>query len=1006
MSATGPERRARRQRSKPYERPPSKPSSLSSLWSVLTAPFKRGSSLSDTNQDSGSYSGSDDSEVEETTTVESRRIPEPYTPSPAALQLSKRGEQMLDPNYQSSLSTVPPSQTSSATFGSAPSTATVPGSRYIASVKPFGQLQTSSVSLVPTELTLFSRQNDAPSRSTSPQDRNAPTASNRYQQIVDFLQSKGEAKLNNFELLGIAQSLKDSSDVPPEALLGLINNTPPPSDVPSAALLTIRSSRPSTPSAPRPFLAPPTSETKATTPQIEISLPNSPIPVRRHRRRSTYVGVGQTTPRRYAVSKNAAEAHNIDDKEASGTKKRRIGDFGAPTTSGEESSAASSPPHTDKPNIKEHEVSPPLQNTVQFPMSSPAKPHAPSEAPSEPVRSHRVLPRTTGLFTRPSSAPSPLRKVLNESSQASEPPSRTSEPKSQASVAILDILMDGTGSLELQNPKESDADARSPLYNPFQTIATPKGARISTPTPRKLLKRPSTAIIEPPVAVKRGFESTQSDNILDQIDSTAPKQPPSKRPKPEKTHLDLNGDSVGRSPINVFPSRTEAKSPFPKPDLVKIPKSRLGALECAIIKTEEPNETPLVLKRAISGPEVIEIDDDEDENVENGVNNRMSEGPHSHVENGALTSSRSPSLSPAKAVHIQPNSVEEVEDAKSPSNVVQPPSRPSNKPRPAPLAPRPGTSNGLLAPNASFKSTSPVIPSPLRHVSLPPDNDEDEETSKPMPEEQSSTVMKLNSHAAEEAPAILSPKSRALRIPLQELSTFDILLPTSIATIQSICKTRESSEALDNAAALPEADLLKYEFAFSDDKNPPSAPATIPLITTTSASPSASPPLSPLILLLQGSWTCPVCACQSPPTAIKCAVCETPKSGGNTSPTSPSSSAQSLVPLEKIPNGEVTVSGGTSFDWAGAGMAKPVASSDIWICGTCGIKNGLDQQKCMACEASRPIPPQSTAPIAGFDWVAAGLKPKDDTNTWTCGTCMVTNDQDKIKCAACESPRP
>ncbi|KAN0130920.1 hypothetical protein V8E53_011298 [Lactarius tabidus] len=48
----------------------------------------------------------------------------------------------------------------------------------------------------------------------------------------------------------------------------------------------------------------------------------------------------------------------------------------------------------------------------------------------------------------------------------------------------------------------------------------------------------------------------------------------------------------------------------------------------------------------------------------------------------------------------------------------------------------------------------------------------------------------------------------------------------------------------------------------------------------------------------------------------------------------------------------------------------------------------------------------TTAP-GSFDWEAAGMKPPAKASgSWTCGTCMVSNDAAKTKCIACEEPRP
>ncbi|KAH9975993.1 hypothetical protein BGW80DRAFT_1457517 [Lactifluus volemus] len=58
-------------------------------------------------------------------------------------------------------------------------------------------------------------------------------------------------------------------------------------------------------------------------------------------------------------------------------------------------------------------------------------------------------------------------------------------------------------------------------------------------------------------------------------------------------------------------------------------------------------------------------------------------------------------------------------------------------------------------------------------------------------------------------------------------------------------------------------------------------------------------------------------------------------------------------------------------------------------------------------EPPKPAPlPAPSAPI-GFNWEAAGMKrPVKVAGTWTCSTCMLTNDNAKVQCVACETPRP
>ena len=314
---------------------------------------------------------------------------------------------MHDRGYQSSGSILPASQVSTTTVDSAPSASTAFTNGSGLSSTTLGQSQTWS-----TGPTLSSKPHQAQSRSCSPRNESTTASLNRYQPIVDFLQSKGDAKLNEFELLGIAQSLKDSSDILPEALLSLIRSAMPPADVPSAALLTLRSSRSSTPATSRPFLAPPTLEAKPALSKVELNLPNMPAPTRKHRRRSTYVGVGQTTPRRYGTpSKNIADVGNADGGETSGPKKRRIGDFGAPASEDKDAMASSLPPAVDKLDTMDEDVLPSGYNTVPFPSSSPAKPGGPSAPSIEQGQTQRLLSRNPAFFGPSPPVSTPLRRL-------------------------------------------------------------------------------------------------------------------------------------------------------------------------------------------------------------------------------------------------------------------------------------------------------------------------------------------------------------------------------------------------------------------------------------------------------------------------------------------------------------------------------------------------------------------------------------------------------------------
>ncbi|KAH9924727.1 uncharacterized protein B0H18DRAFT_400136 [Fomitopsis serialis] len=96
------------------------------------------------------------------------------------------------------------------------------------------------------------------------------------------------------------------------------------------------------------------------------------------------------------------------------------------------------------------------------------------------------------------------------------------------------------------------------------------------------------------------------------------------------------------------------------------------------------------------------------------------------------------------------------------------------------------------------------------------------------------------------------------------------------------------------------------------------------------------------------------------------------------------------------------------FNWEGAGMAKPPPKPEgSWTCSTCMCTNDAKvTEKCAVCEAPRPGAPKVQQ--AGFDWGAVKLaRPIPQEGSWTCSTCMCTNGAEvEEKCMVCEAPRP
>ncbi|XP_050403141.1 nuclear pore complex protein Nup153 isoform X2 [Patella vulgata] len=83
-------------------------------------------------------------------------------------------------------------------------------------------------------------------------------------------------------------------------------------------------------------------------------------------------------------------------------------------------------------------------------------------------------------------------------------------------------------------------------------------------------------------------------------------------------------------------------------------------------------------------------------------------------------------------------------------------------------------------------------------------------------------------------------------------------------------------------------------------------------------------------------------------------------------------------------------------------FSKP---SGAWSCDICMVQNNPDKTKCAACEAPRPGSKPPVGSITGNKESLSSLFSKP-SGAWSCDICMVQNNPDKTKCAACETPRP
>merc|ERR1712130_853786 len=100
-------------------------------------------------------------------------------------------------------------------------------------------------------------------------------------------------------------------------------------------------------------------------------------------------------------------------------------------------------------------------------------------------------------------------------------------------------------------------------------------------------------------------------------------------------------------------------------------------------------------------------------------------------------------------------------------------------------------------------------------------------------------------------------------------------------------------------------------------------------------------------------------------------------------------------------------------------MAKFMAKkSGSWSCDVCMISNDADKGKCVACETPKPSGGGGVAVVSGSakklesqtsstdPLIAKFLTKGADSSKWSCDVCMISNPSDKVKCVACETPNP
>ncbi|CAI9535503.1 unnamed protein product [Staurois parvus] len=145
-------------------------------------------------------------------------------------------------------------------------------------------------------------------------------------------------------------------------------------------------------------------------------------------------------------------------------------------------------------------------------------------------------------------------------------------------------------------------------------------------------------------------------------------------------------------------------------------------------------------------------------------------------------------------------------------------------------------------------------------------------------------------------------------------------------------------------------------------------------------------------------WICSKCSTVNDTANKPCIHCHSSNQGC------------SGLPVPKSITGFMNTAASQSSSFGSAFVKK----AGQWDCEICLVRNEPSATNCVACQTPNPAPAQTTAPSASsFKFVApenssqkdfGGLFAKKE-GQWDCSICLVRNEANFSKCAACQSPK-
>ncbi|XP_045440129.1 E3 SUMO-protein ligase RanBP2 isoform X10 [Pipistrellus kuhlii] len=180
-------------------------------------------------------------------------------------------------------------------------------------------------------------------------------------------------------------------------------------------------------------------------------------------------------------------------------------------------------------------------------------------------------------------------------------------------------------------------------------------------------------------------------------------------------------------------------------------------------------------------------------------------------------------------------------------------------------------------------------------------------------------------------------------------------------------------------------------------------PPLVETIPTLKTSPENTPDRFALMIPKnEGHWDCSTCLVRNEPTVSRCIACQNTKSANK--------SGSSFVQQPSFKFGQGDLPKSVNNDFRSVFSVK----EGQWDCSVCLVRNEGSSSRCVACDNSRKqnLPTVSAPAGCMFDASEIYKTPKsgfEDMFTkkdgqWDCSVCLVRNEANAAKCAACHNP--